>query len=293
MLPRLSRKSALYGLTALAAAFALSIPSVTSAQRINTIRPTAPTAQTVAIDGIVRDKDGRALAAAEVIVDDEHRTITNSRGEFSVSGMEPGIIEFTARRIGYNPVTTAIQIDPGVTAHLAIKLTPLAIQLGTIVVEGKRLDKTLWQTGFYQRQQTGAGHYFDDDYFKRHQISLGTVVTEVPKVFLERKNNGTNVALGTTPNGTGCLLSVFVDGHLISWADQGLDNVVNRDDVLAMEVYAHASEMPARIAGRGGMNGVGSIGTVNLRGLTMAEGPTTGDCGAILIWTKPLETKRR
>jgi hypothetical protein len=274
------------------ATLALMIPAAASAQRVNTIKPAAPATQAVGLAGIVRDKEGRPLAAAEVIVDDEHRTITNSRGEFSITGLESGIIEFTARRIGYNPVTTAVQVDPGLIAHLAIKLTPLAIQLGTIVVEGKRLDKTLWQTGFYQRQQTGNGHYFDDDYFRRHQASLGTVVTEVPKVFLERKNNGTAIALGTTANGTGCLLSVFVDGHLISWADQGLDAVVNRDDVLAMEVYAHASQMPARIAGKGGMNGVGLIGTVNLRGLTLAQGPTTGDCGAILIWTKPLQTKR-
>jgi hypothetical protein len=274
------------------ATLALMIPAAASAQRVNTIKPAAPATQAVGLAGIVRDKEGRPLAAAEVIVDDEHRTITNSRGEFSITGLESGIIEFTARRIGYNPVSTAVQVDPGLIAHLAIKLTPLAIQLGTIVVEGKRLDKTLWQTGFYQRQQTGNGHYFDDDYFRRHQASLGTVVTEVPKVFLERKNNGTAIALGTTANGTGCLLSVFVDGHLISWADQGLDAVVNRDDVLAMEVYAHASQMPARIAGKGGMNGVGLIGTVNLRGLTLAQGPTTGDCGAILIWTKPLQTKR-
>jgi hypothetical protein len=274
------------------ATLALMIPASASAQRINTIKPSAPATQAVGLAGIVRDKEGRPLAAAEVIVDDEHRTITNSRGEFSITGLESGIIEFTARRIGYNPVTTAVQVDPGLVAHLAIKLTPLAIQLGTIIVEGKRLDKTLWQTGFYQRQQTGNGHYFDDDYFRRHQASLGTVVTEVPKVFLERKNNGTAIALGTTANGTGCLLSVFVDGHLISWADQGLDAVVNRDDVLAMEVYAHASQMPARIAGKGGMNGVGLIGTVNLRGLTLAQGPTTGDCGAILIWTRPLQTKK-
>ena len=273
-----------------AAIIALSVPKVGSAQRINTIKPSAPVSQSVTLDGIVRDKEGRPLSAAEVIVDDDHRTITNSRGEFSIGGLEPGLIEFMARRIGYNPVTTAIQVDPGVTAHLAVRLTPLAIQLGTIVVEGKRLDKTLWQTGFYQRQQTGNGHYFDDEYFRRHQASLGTVVTEVPKVFLERKNNGTAIALGTTANGTGCLLSVFVDGNLISWADQGLDAVVNRDDVLAMEVYAHAAEMPARIAGKGGMNGVGLIGTVNLRSLTLAQGPTTGDCGAILIWTKPLKT---
>ena len=276
----------------LAIAVAFAIPAIASAQRINTIKPTAPTTNAVTLDGIVRDREGRALAAAEVIVDEEHRTITNSRGEFSIPGLEPGIIEFTARRIGYTPVTSAVQVDPGLTVHLAVKLSPLAIQLGTMVIEGKRMDKTLWQTGFYQRQQTAAGHYFDDEYFRQHQISLGTVVSNVPRVFLDRKSNGTTLALGTTVNGTGCLMNVFVDGHNVPWATDGIDGVVNRDDVLAVEVYPRASEMPARIAGRGGMNGLGSLGNVQLRGSTLTQGPTAGDCGAILVWTKPLQTKR-
>jgi hypothetical protein len=114
----------------------------------------------------------------------------------------------------------------------------------------------------------------------------------VPTVFLDRKNNGTTIALGRTANGTGCLMSVFVDGNVVPWANEGIDGVVNRDDVLAMEVYARASEMPSRIAGLGGMNGVGSIGVVNLRSSQLANGITTGDCGAILIWTKPLAPRR-
>jgi hypothetical protein len=273
-------------------ALAFAYPTTASAQRVNTIKPTAPATKQVTLDGIVRDREGRLLAAAEVIVDDEHRTITNSRGEFRIPGLEPGVIEFTARRIGYSPVTTAVQVDPGLTVHLAVRLTPIAIQLGTMIVEGKRLDKTLWQTGFYKRQQTGAGQYFDDQYFKQHQTSIGTVVSNVPTVFLDRKNNGTTIALGRTANGTGCLMSVFVDGNVVPWANEGIDGVVNRDDVLAMEVYARASEMPSRIAGLGGMNGVGSIGVVNLRSSQLANGITTGDCGAILIWTKPLAPRR-
>ena len=99
-----------------------------------------------------------------MIVDNDHRAITNSRGEFSISGLQSGIIEFTTRRIGYTPITSAVQVDSGtVTVHLAVKLVPIATNLGTIIVEGRRMDKALWQTGFYQRQATGTGQYFDDD----------------------------------------------------------------------------------------------------------------------------------
>lgn len=277
---------------AAAAAITAAMPSGASAQRINTIKPTAPSELT--IDGVVRDNDGRALAAAEVIVDDRHRAITNSRGEFSIPGLKPGVIEFTTRRIGYTPITTAVQVDPGaLVVHLAVKLVPIATQLGTIVVEGKRLDKSLWQTGFYQRQATGMGHYFDDAYLNRHQASIATLIGTVPSVYLNRVSNGTAVALGRLPNGSTCPLAVFVDGNFIPWArDLGLDNVVNRDDILAVEVYPRASELPARIAGLGGATGVGSIGTINIQGATIQAGQVYAECGAVLIWTKPLEAKR-
>lgn len=263
-----------------------------AAQRINTIRSSGTPG--VTIDGVVRDNDGRALSAAEVIVDDTHRSITNIRGEFSISGLSPGTIEFTTRRIGYTPITSAVQVDPGaVIVHLAVKLVPLATQLGTIVVEGRRLEKSLWQTGFYQRQATGMGHYFDDAYLQRFQASLATLVGTVPSVYLDRSSNGTAVANGRLPNGSLCALAVFVDGNFIPWARSlGLDNVVSRDEVLAIEVYPRASEIPARITGLGGTTGVGSLGTINIQGATIQAGQLYAECGALLIWTKPLDKKR-
>ena len=137
------------------------------AQRINPIKPATPaaTGTGVTLDGVVRDKEGRPLAAAEVIVDGDHRSITNSRGEFTISGLTSGVIEFTTRRIGYTPITSAVQVDPGtLRVNLAVKLVPIVQELGTMVVEGKRLSKALWQTGFYKRQDGGRGAYFDDSY---------------------------------------------------------------------------------------------------------------------------------
>src|SRR5215212_7750189 len=149
---------------------AVTIPSLALAQRINTIKPTAPAATVtgVTLEGVVRDREGRPLAAAEVFVDAGHRSITNSRGEFTLSGLGGGLIEFTARRIGYTPITSAVQVDPGtLRVSLGVKLVPIVQELGTMVVEGKRLSKSLWQTGFYKRQDGGRGTYFDDAYMQR------------------------------------------------------------------------------------------------------------------------------
>jgi hypothetical protein len=274
---------------------AFAAPHASHAQRINTIKPTAPvaTGTGVTIEGVIRDPDGRPLAAAEVIIDSDHRAISNSRGEFAVGGLQSGLIEFSTRRIGYTPITTAVQVDPGtLRVTLAVKLVPIIQELGTITVEGKRLSKSLWQTGFYKRQDGGRGTYFDDQYLSHHHGSIATLIGTVPSVNVDRKANGVAAAFGRLPNGAACPLSVFVDGNYIPWArDLGIDDVINRDEVLALEIYPRASEMPSRIAGLGGMSGVGSIGTVNIQGTSMQGGGTFAECGAILIWTKPLNSK--
>ena len=276
-------------------AILVCIPSTVIAQRINTIKGAAAPAS-VNLDGIVYDAIGRPLSAAEIIVTDEKRAISNARGEFRINDLPAGIVEFTARRIGYQPTTTAIQIEPGLTVHLAVKLVPVPVQLGTIVIEGKALDKTLWQTGFYQRREGARGHYFDADYFKRYQASLGGLMENVAGVRVNRGSSGRGgaVALGRLPNGSLCPLSVYVDGNFIPWASEtGIDDVVNRDDVLAVEVYSRASDMPATIVGRGGASAVGSIGTVALSGNSLQYGAGFAECGAILVWTKPLEEKKK
>ena len=283
------------GAAILVGAALLLAPSSGSAQRINTIKPTAP-ASLVNIDGVITDGFGRPLAAAEVIVDESHRAISNIRGEFSVRGLPAGIVEFTARRIGYQPTTTAIQIDPGLTVSVAVKLVPVPVEIGTTVIEGKAVDRSLWQTGFYQRRDGGRGHYFDSDYMKHYQASLGGLLEGVAGIRVERGVGARRgpVPMGRVGAGSLCPLNVFVDGNFIPWATQtGIDDVVNRDEVLAVEVYSHARDLPPVIVGRGGASGVGSIGTVQLQRSSHEIGGGGAECGAILLWTKPIEDRQK
>jgi hypothetical protein len=114
-----------------------------------------------------------------------------------------------------------------------------------------------------------------------------------------RVNRGTSgrggpIPMGRLANGGLCPLDVYVDGNFIPWASQtGIDDVVNRDDVLAIEVYSSATDKPPVIVGRGGGSGVGSIGTVQLNGARLEIGAAFAECGALLVWTKPFEDKSR
>ena len=257
---------------------------------------------TVTLDGIVRDDKGKPLHLAEVIVG-EKRSLTNAKGEFSISEIPAGEVTFMTRRIGYFPATSVIAVDPGAIVHLAIRLVPSAVTLGTIIIEGKRYDKTLWQTGFYQRRDNGFGTFFDSEYLARFHAGLSGLIATVPSVRIARGKAGVDVALGSFSNGTACPIEVFLDGNHIKWATTaGLNAIARTEEIIGIEVYPRASEMPTVISGRGGQSQMGLLGSVRLKGLDkMGVEPEPGEpnfnqefeagggqaeCGAMLIWTK-------
>ena len=258
-------------------------------------------APSVTIDGVVRDDKGKPLPTAEIIVGGNRRTLTNAKGEFSISEIPAGEVTFVARRIGYSPTSSVIMIDPGAVVHLAIRLVPSAVTLGTIVIEGKRYDKTLWQTGFYKREMGAAGYFFDANFMAKYHASLSGLIATVPSVRINRGPGGTNVALGSFSNGNACALEVFLDGTHIKWAStMGLDDIARPEEILGLEIYPRASEMPVVISGLGGQNKMGLVGTLRLaddgpggvpppsgeKYHTEETGRGYAECGAMLIWTK-------
>ena len=150
-------------------------------------------------------------------------------------------------------------------------LVPSVVQLGTVVIEGKALDRNLWQAGFYERQRLGRGVYFDPEKLDRRATGLGTLVAEAPAVRVFRGRAGTAVATGPQGAVGRCALNVFLDGELVPWAAEvGLDYVIRREEVAALEIYPRPSDVPLRFAGH------------RLPG-------QLNECGAILIWSKPVQ----
>src|SRR4029078_13246803 len=90
---------------ALALSF-LSLPSLLAAQSSGTIR------------GHVTDAaSGRGLADAQVTVEGTRvGGITNSNGDYSLTGVPAGQRSVTVRRIGYQPMTVKVDVGAGASA---------------------------------------------------------------------------------------------------------------------------------------------------------------------------------
>lgn len=243
---------------------------------------------TVTIAGVVRDTSGRVLPGAEVR-SGERVTLTSDSGTFVLGELPPDTVELTVRRIGYKPVFTAFVIRPGLTVSVAVRMTPSNVTLGTIIVEGKQVDTRLWKSGFYQRANLGSGTFFTPDYLEHHGSTMSGLISEVPSVRIERDVRGRATPMGRFGAGE-CRMNVFIDGTLARWApDVGIDDVLPKEDILAVEVYPRAAFVPSVLVGSS--SGVG--GTGSRTNSTMASQGQRSDCGAIFLWTKPFEPTQR
>jgi hypothetical protein len=172
------------------------------------------------------------------------------------------------------------------------RLIPSAVTLGTVVVEGKTMDRALWLSGYYKRKMLGDGVFFDPERMRVTAANLSTIVREVPQVDVQTMAGGVRVPFRHVPAGivgrVPCPLNVFVDGKFIPWATTvGIDNVIAQQDVKAMEVY------PARIPGwlrGGGTQSISVNAGFSIGGIEM--GSANIECGAILLWSKTVEEAR-
>lgn len=241
---------------------------------------------TVSIGGIVRDTSGRLLTGAEVR-SGERFTVTSDSGRFLLADLMPDTVELMVRRIGYRPVATAFVIRPGFNITVSVTMTPSGVTLGTIVVEGKRLDAHLWKAGFYERSKLGMGTFFTPEDLRHRGSTISGLLAEVPSVTIQRDQRNRAAAMGRFGNGQ-CLMNVFVDGTLVRWApDVGLDAVLPKDEILAIEVYPRPALVPSVLVGLGG-GGSAAPGQA-----TMTSQGQRSDCGAIFLWTKPFEPGRK
>jgi hypothetical protein len=246
----------------------------------------------ITINGVVKTADGERLRGAEVIAG-EIRAISNDSGAFVLRNVPGGSVFIVVRRIGYIPGTLSFETEPALReVSIEARLIPSAVTLGTIVVEGKTLDRALWRDGYYKRKSLGDGVFFDPERMNKTAANLSTLMQEVPRVQIQTMRGGVRVPVARRMAGIGgavlCPLNVFLDGKYIPWATQvGIDDVIAQQDVKAIEVY------PARIPASlrpGGAGSQSASSGFSIGGVEM--GSANVECGAIMLWSKTVEEAR-
>jgi len=233
------------------------------------------------------------------------QVLTRDDGSFFIGLDKWGSYRLEAARIGYGTaLSQPFQVEAGDTVSVDFRILPDAVLMSPLMVTAR---SNRGENVFYRRMEGwGEGIFVTpemlDSIQPRHPAD---VLRGQDNIWLSWgwASNPETLARGPVPNirtflGSGCL-AYMVDGRPILrprwatgsvWLDYPLD-LLSGDDLVAVEIYRHISEVPPdiRSAAEQLFNGESPPGVPRLNG-TMAQRVqqdfTAGSCGIVNFWTR-------
>ena len=215
--------------------------------------------QSARITGRVRDRMGRPVAGAEVVVNRrEIRSTSGPTGVFSIV-VSKGDSTVGFRRIGYKPVILSVWPLPLAADTFDVELEPSAVELPDIILSAPaskplRYASTSKYDEVFTRMKLGAGSFIGrDDIDRKFAMSTLELLQGVAGVRVTTGNPGireaNQIRFVRCPQPRA--IGVYLDGtRLIPQSDDDSPAVemlsrINPADVEMIEVYRGPSEIPA------------------------------------------------
>jgi hypothetical protein len=211
------------------------------------------------LTGIISgSNNGRPLADVMVSVKGTGAfTVTDSTGTFRLVRLPPGPHTLRLAHRGRVSEDYQVVLQPGATMTLSILLEGEGVDLAPIVVEAASTEWALSLAGFYSRRDKGFGRFVTrDEIERRRPVNLSSVLAGTGIVMRCTRTHCVPVRYAS---GRRCAVAVFLDGQPVE--SYNID-AIPPEDVLGIEVYRHGADTPAEFS------------------------RWSGDCGAVLIWTK-------
>ena len=219
--------------------------------------PPASRAQgTAGIAGQLVDRTSRQpLEGAAITVLGTPFVVRSSpTGQFTHSGLKPGVYVMQARALGYAPGSWVIELVERETLSVVIELEAMPIALPGVIVEAPTLQRGM--AGFALRRAAGRGVYLTEDDIKRANATrLSDLLRNVSGVRLICRYNGCRVRMARND----CQPDFFIDGLSANNSTSLEMPVIG---VTGIEIYRTITETPVEF----------------LRG--------NNTCGTIAIWTR-------
>jgi hypothetical protein len=208
-----------------------------------TLLPAVSGAQGGTIRGVVRDSADRPVFNADVVATPgPHRVRTDSLGRFVLAGIGGGKYVLHARKLGYSPGETTVDIHGDGTVDVKLTLEHRMAGLDTVFVraDGSCPERTL--DGFLCRQKRGDKGVFMDylDIDDKDPLTTADLFRDIPGFRVDVRPTRTGNRRIPVPNGLHCLTSL-VDGRPATAANFVPDLPW---DLMALEVYPLPADVP-------------------------------------------------
>ena len=219
--------------------------------------------------------------------------ITDEKGSFSAVLDEVAAVHLSVSRLGYTgAVSEALSLTEG-TRRIEVLLPERAIELEPVIVVVDSHVPVLERVGFYQRAVTHPGEFIQrDDVAAVSPARTSDLLGRVPGVRVTTDTSGGLIRRRVLFNrlalleGELCYPALFLDDELVriggsrsesQWpVIQGveppagedvpsIDEIVPPHEILAVELYENAAQLPNRFIGLGTHCGVIAIWTTRAR----------------------------
>jgi Carboxypeptidase regulatory-like domain len=238
-----------------------------------TLLPAQATPQ--GVRGEIFDEEaGEPVVAAQVALVDVTgkvvgRALSDSAGSFYIE-VGIGTYSLVVNRLGYDPrYVMEVAIPDSSIVPLEVRLSPDAILLPGLTVEGERGVRNLTINGFYWRKRKGFGHFVEVEDLQRIQTQEPTqLLRSIPGIKTQRGEVFTRRGDAV---GDACALQVVVDNVYLG---VNLDDILIVEEIGAIEVYNGINRTPSRwktLAGRGYFDKAGTYRST---------------CGVVVVWTR-------
>lgn len=221
------------------------------------------------IGGVVHDASGNEIVSAEVtLAGTPLRALSDARGGFTLHRAPVGSVTLRVRRLGFKPAILVTTVTGEFQDPLEIVLEPLPQRLAPVEVRAARAYTGYLAAFNRRRDEVASGHFFT-----RAQIDsinprrTTDVLRRVAGIDISRSREGETVVHGRDKR---CTPLVWLDGMPASAAYFDPDDVTP-GSLAAIEVYTGLASVPAELMGTRGL----------------------GSCGAIAIWTRLDEPRRK
>lgn len=222
-----------------------------------------PDTATASLAGqVVSAMTGGPLENARVVLQRSGRgAVTDSTGEFVIRDAPAGADTVRVSMIGFAEEEVPLTLKAGRTTRVTLLLSETVLRVEDITVEVDQPTTSTKLKGFEKRRKRGHGHYIGPKEIEQRNVQRSSdLLRGVPGVAVSGARLGrSNVRITRNPVGGGCDPVIWLDG--VPYPGYNFDDL-NRDDIMAIEVYRGPSETPPRFEFQG-------------------EG-----CGTIVVWTQ-------
>ena len=209
--------------------------------------------------GTVRNGSGQPIPNARVTVwGSGLDATTNGSGQFTMQSLPSGTYTLESRAIGYAPRRAPVDVLDGTEGTADVAMEVYVPMVDTVRVRANRNPARDPMAEFDQRKKSGFGYFLDEDAIsRRNPMYVSDLLRATPGVSVSPGQLGGDRVLMRGSAGAGsCAPTLFLNGARTSSDDGVLDNVVNPQDVRAVEIYTRTGSMPPQFQS---MSGCGSI----------------------------------